>query len=559
MSKLWSWVITYGIIFSLQIILCQIWLVHDSIAYSPDISPGNAAVIISDKRPELQQFDQSKSDTTGAENKSDIPLIVSPTTENTESEKKLEDDEAEKNNMESVLELLDHSQEVWAKGDIEAALEFLDQAYALILDANGSQDIARQKDDLRLLISKKILAVYSAMQTATNGKRSEIPLIFNDDVEKEIKTFQTKERDFFIRSYKNSTIYRPIIIRELEKAGLPEELSWLPLVESGFKVTALSRARALGPWQFIPSTGYKYNLERSEWIDERMDIEKSTRAAIDYLKELHQMFGDWLTVLAAYNCGEGRVLKVISGQHLNYLDRFWDLYHQLPYETARYVPRFLATLHIIKNPEKYGMDLSLSEGEKMTYIYETVNTDKPMQLKDIAKHLDTSEDILTMLNAELRYKATPDKPYDLKVPLAMAEKFAQIEDQIPIWKRNPKTRSIVIRHRVKKGETLSSIAIKYKTSIKAVAAYNRINDFKALRVGRRIYVPVRGYQNVHSISQQQSSNSGSEYINYIVRKGDTLSSIAKRFGTSVSDIKTMNQLKGTNIRSGETLKINNLN
>ena len=197
--------------------------------------------------------------------------------------------------------------------------------------------------------------------------RSEIPIMTNADVEKEIRQFQTVERDFFISSYQRSAMYRPMILRELKKAGLPEELSWLPLVESGFKINALSTARALGLWQFIPSTGYKYGLNRDDWVDERMDMEKSTRAAIDYMKELHTMFGDWLTVLAAYNCGEGRIMRTIASQHINYLDRFWDLYYKLPYETARYVPRFLATVMIIRDPQKYGMDLGNGKMPALSY------------------------------------------------------------------------------------------------------------------------------------------------------------------------------------------------
>jgi membrane-bound lytic murein transglycosylase D len=216
--------------------------------------------------------------------------------------------EDEQDMMDKALDLLEVAEDYWEKGDVENTLNVLDKAYAVILDTNGDPEVARQKDDLRLLISKRILAAYSARQTATNGKASEIPLIMNSDVEKEIRSFQGVERDFFIASYQRSGMYRPIILRELRKAGIPEELSWLPLVESGFKILALSRARALGLWQFIPSTGYKFGLSRDEWIDERMDVEKSTEAAIAYLKELHSMFGDWLTVLAAYNCGEGRVL-----------------------------------------------------------------------------------------------------------------------------------------------------------------------------------------------------------------------------------------------------------
>jgi hypothetical protein len=236
----------------------------------------------------------------------------------------------------------------------------------------------------------------------------------NADVEKEIRSFQTVERNFFERSYERSGYYLPLMKQQLRQAGLPEELAWLPLVESGFQVHALSKARALGPWQFIPSTGYKYGLNRDLFIDERMNVEKSTQGAIAYLTDLHGLFGDWLTALAAYNCGEGRVLKVISRQQIDYLDHFWDLYNQLPNETARYVPRFLATLHIVKNPKKFGMNLP--EPYAKPIVYETVKTNKSMKLFDIACQMGISTDTLVMLNPELRHQITPDRPYDLKIP-----------------------------------------------------------------------------------------------------------------------------------------------
>ncbi|MCX5840053.1 MAG: LysM peptidoglycan-binding domain-containing protein [Deltaproteobacteria bacterium] len=460
--------------------------------------------------------------------------------------------EEEQNIMEEALALLEESEEYWKKGDLENALDLLDQAYALIIETDDDPAIARQKDDLRLLISKRILAIYTSRQTVTVGKRSEIPITMNADVEKEIRSFQSFERDFFIAAYRRSGFYRPMIVKELKKAGLPEELSWLPLVESGFKISALSRARALGLWQFIPSTGYKYGLNRDEWIDERMDGQKSTHAAIGYLKDLHNMFGDWLTVLAAYNCGEGRVLRVISGQHLNYLDRFWDLYHQLPYETARYVPRFLATIQIIKDPVKYGMDLGQPLEKEIPF--EEVKTEKNMRLQDIAAALEIPEDTLNNLNTELRHKMTPDREYQLKVPLEMAEKLVKVADSIPQGEK-PKLVRVTgkggfKRHKVKRGETMASIAHRYNISVSALRACNNLSGKKGPRVGQRLKVPVRTVRYAKGSSRQQPErdktpvNGNGQIIRYKVKKGDSLSSLAQRFNTTSSEIKRMNRIRG---------------
>jgi len=470
------------------------------------------------------------------------------------------DREEEQNIMEDALVLLEESEEHWKKGDLEDALDLLDRAYALIIETNDDPVIARQKDDLRLMISKRILAIYSSRQTVTSGKRSEIPLILNADVEKEIRSFQSIERDFFISSYHRSGLYRPMIVKELKKAGLPEELSWLPLVESGFKVLALSKARALGPWQFIPSTGYKYGLNRDEWIDERMDPEKSTRGAIGYLKDLHDMFGDWLTVLAAYNCGEGRVLRVISSQHLNYLDRFWDLYHILPYETARYVPRFLATLHIIRDPGKFGMDLG--KPLEASIPYEEVKTRKNMRLRDIAAALEIPEETLNALNPELRHRMTPDRDYPLKVPMATAEKFAKVADSIQ-QSEIPKqvrmsSKSGFKRHKVKHGETAESIAHRYGISANALLAYNSLSAKKGIRVGQQLKVPVRGVRYAAGTSgkaSQRNKGQNEQIVRYKVKKGDTLSSVAKRFNTIPPEIRKLNNIKGDALQIGRIIKI----
>jgi membrane-bound lytic murein transglycosylase D len=275
------------------------------------------------------------------------------------------------------------------------------------------------------------------------------------------------------------------MVKALKDAGLPEELSWLPLIESGFKVRALSRARALGLWQFIPSTGYKFGLKRNEWIDERLDPAKATAAAIAYLKELHQIFGDWATVLAAYNCGEGSVLRVIRGQKVNYLDNFWDLYERLPRETARYYPRFLAVLAILKDPAKYGF--TFEEPDK-PLACELVTIEKPVLLKALADKLGVSSEDLADLNPELRRQATPNVPYALKVAPGAGEMVLTTIGKMPTWSP-PKLEYVV--HRVRQGETLSRIAMRYRTSMQKILEANNLRRGNYLRVGQRLKIPLR--------------------------------------------------------------------
>ncbi|MGP8154237.1 MAG: LysM peptidoglycan-binding domain-containing protein [Smithella sp.] len=459
--------------------------------------------------------------------------------------------------MEKALELLEDADKLLDKGDVEKTLDTLDEAYSLLLDANGDVTIAQEKDDLRLLISRRILAVYSSRHTVINGKNSEVPLLMNADVEKEIKSFQGPERDNFIAAYQRSGMYRSAILKELKKAGLPEELLWLPLVESFFKINAYSRARALGLWQFIPSTGYKFGLSRDEWVDERMDVQESTKAAIAYLKELHSMFGDWLTVLAAYNCGEGRVLRVISRQNINYMDGFWDLYRQLPNETARYVPRFLATLHIVKNPQKYGFD-DLSNTEK-PIAFESVKVNKMMKLKDIAEKIEVSEDVLNLLNSDLRYKITPDHEYNLKLPEESLDKFNLVVNDIPLAEKPHfvSARPDFIKHKVKRGETIYSIAKKYDIPVSMIVSCNRLGSKRKLVQGRRITIPITKERNYaesksHQINYRMKTASSGRYK---VKKGETLSMISRRFSIPLDQLKEWNNLKTGKINAGQMLKL----
>ena len=286
-----------------------------------------------------------------------------------------------------------------------------------------------------------------------------------------------------------------------------------------------------------------------------MDVTKSTQAAIEYLKALHRIFGDWLTVLAAYNCGEGRVLRVISRQHMNYLDNFWDLYRQLPIETARYVPRFLAALHILKDPEKYGIKLPESKDKLIDHVL--VKTTKCMRLKDIALHLDVSEELLIGLNSELRFKVTPDKEYDLKIPHDKEKHFALVVDQIPKSKIPGSAR--YVRHKVRKGEALSTIARKYRSSVPSIVRANHLTSQHRIRAGKWLKIPLRGYsyvdERIREPQRKVVKDRTEEIINYQVKQGDSLWLLAKRYDTRVSEIKRLNGLRTNELRIGQIIRV----
>jgi len=461
-----------------------------------------------------------------------------------------ESKESDQNLLDAALDFVNSSQEYWSEGNPDKALAILDDAYELVLkvDTDQTPELFQQKEDLRFMISKRILEIYASRYTATNGKYDEIPLTLNQNVEKEIKRFQGREKRFFIESYQRSGKYMPIILAALKEAGLPEELAWVPLIESGFKVNALSSARALGLWQFIASTGQKFGLKRDTWVDERLDFEKSTAAAIAYLKELHQIFGDWTTVLAGYNCGEGRVLQKIRSQKINYLDNFWDLYQMLPNETAHYVPRFLATLHILKDPARYGFEL----GEPDTPVaFETITIKKQVQLKAVAKAIGAKEAELSALNPELRHKATPSTTYTLRVPEGITDLLLAKIDEIPKYTPPENT---YVNHTVRNGETLSDIAVRYRTTVSRIVQANNIRSRNFIRVGQRLKVPLSGA----TVSSVQSASAAVKLLTgdkYQVRKGDTLWVIARRFNTNTVKIQQVNGLKNTILQIGQMLVI----
>lgn len=499
--------------------------------------------------PNITQADSSVPDNSTEE----VDPMEGTESEGEDSEKGSDLTKKTQSILDEALDLCRVSQDYWQKGELEKAIEALDQAYFLILevDVNDRSKFIQQKEDLRFMISKRILEIYASRHIVVNGNHNAIPLVINKHVQSEIDSFtKGNEKEFFIESYKRSGKYRARMAEELKQAGLPVELSWLPLIESGFKAKALSSARALGLWQFIPSTGYKFGLKRDTFIDERLDPEKSTRAAIDYLKELHQMFGDWSTVLAAYNCGEGKVLRVIRDQNVNYLDNFWDLYERLPRETARYVPRFLATLHIVGCPEKYGLDqIDICS----PLVYETVIVSKQIHFKDISRKTGISELLLKELNPELRYNILPNDKYVLKIPSGNQDLLLANLDEIPVVST---PRPAFVNHRVRSGETLSSIAMRYRTSVQNIARANNLHRKNYIVTGKVLKIPAKGGISYPPLPSEKTDlkmckNDGK----HIVKSGDSLWNIAKRYGTTTQKICGVNNLSSTNLTIGQILKI----
>lgn len=451
--------------------------------------------------------------------------------------------------QQEALDLCQSASEFLDQGDVEDALASLDRAYELMLmlPANGDESFLQAREDIRRLVADLVVRTYESQRAAATGPATsfdlEIPLVDNEHVQREIRSFTNGERQAFLDGYRRSGRYRPMILAKLEEAGLPSQLSWLPLVESHFKIRALSRASALGLWQFIASTGQRYGLSRDGWVDERMDPEKATDAAIAYLMDLHDLFGDWPKALAGYNCGEARVLRLQRSTPGEYMD-FWDLYSRLPSETRRYVPRLFAALLIIEDPGKYG--ITLPEPDPPFPEWTTVELDRPVQLDALDERLGLEKGFLATLNPELRHGATPPRSYQLKVPVTESAVLAAAIDEIPEWSPpQPAT----VTHRVRRGETLSAIARRYGTSVGAIMRSNNLRSANRIWPGQRLAVPVRGGASTSSASFNPASGE------HTVRRGDSLYSIARQYRTTVDRLRRDNNLAGNTIYPGQKLKV----
>lgn len=310
----------------------------------------------------------------------------------------------------------------------------------------------------------------------------DMPIEVNDRVLGQIDHFM-QDRERFKRYLSRSSRYEKWMKQILKEEGVPQDLFYLALIESGFSTHAYSRARALGPWQFIRSTGRIFGLDSNWWLDERKDPEKSTRAAAQYLKRLYREFGDWYLALAAYNAGEGKIRRAI--REVGVAD-FWAISNPksryLKLETKNYVPRYIAAALIAKMPHRFGMrHVAYDE----PFAFEAVAIKGPMDLGIAAGLVGALPEEMIYLNPELNQFMTPPHLYRLRVPRGKLEIFKTAYAELP-----PSMKQVrVATHRVRRGESLGKIAKRYGVSAQRLIAANHLNPKRKLRAGTVLTIP----------------------------------------------------------------------
>lgn len=369
----------------------------------------------------------------------------------------------------------------------------------------------------------------------------DFPIVVNQEVLKFLDYYQGRGRTAMEAALQRSGRYVGEFRRIFAEEGLPQDLVYMAHVESLFKTTAYSRARARGIWQFMSGTAKLYGLNVGWWVDERLSVEKSARVAARFLKDLHDEFGDWYLVLAAYNVGKGRVSRVLK-RHGD-MD-YWQMVKRrlLPRETRNFVPSILAAMIIYRSPERYGFNVE----QDTPLDYETVPIGFQADLRVVAEALGVDDSQLEELNPELLRGITPGVgDYQLKVPAGLGRLAAERVAAIPPDKRLRWT-----HHSVRSGETLSQIAGRYGVSIRAIAEINHIRNINRLSLRQNLVIPLSDWR--AAAGEADRSGNGS----HIVRRGDSLYKIARHYGVRLSDLFRWNHLRpGDIIHPGQEIVV----
>lgn len=395
---------------------------------------------------------------------------------------------------------------------------------------------------------------------------SDLPLTFNENVFSFVDYFTIRNREYTRMVARRKDVFFPLFEKYLKKYGIPEDLKYLSIVESGLNPEARSRVGALGLWQFMPSTGRMYGLNQDWYVDERMSPEKSTEAACKYLKQLYNMFDDWELALAAYNTGPGNVRKAI--RRSGYKKSFWSIYNYLPRETRSYVPQFVAVIYAMNHLEEHNL---LEEIPEYQFEADTLYVSQFVSLKVLGEQINVCEEDLKRLNPELKRGAVPAnaKNYPLLIPADTYDFIAannqaildsagkeEIQNQLQVAASNTPGSTYgreKVYYRVKRGDALSVIAERHGVRLSDLRRWNNVSGSR-IYAGQRLAVWVKPSSTVASSGSSPAPIPDNKF--HMVQPGDSLWEISRRYqGLSVERIKELNKLSSNKIKPGQKLII----
>ncbi|HIQ38018.1 MAG TPA: LysM peptidoglycan-binding domain-containing protein [Desulfocapsa sulfexigens] len=376
----------------------------------------------------------------------------------------------------------------------------------------------------------------------------DFPVVINKQVKAYLDIFQNKQKKTFGRWLARSGKYIPMLQRELREAGLPQDLAYLAMIESGFNQRAYSRAKAVGLWQFIKGTGKQYNLRIDRYVDERRHAEKSTKAAVAFLSDLYANFGDWHLAVAGYNAGAG---KIGRGLKRYKVDNFWSLaqHRYLRLETKRYVPKLIAAIIIAKNPEQYGFTNIQYEAP---LEYETLRVGPGLSLDAVALICNTNSKEIKKLNQELKTGRTPlnKSHYDVQIPVGKKE---LAEANLP--RLNSVVSTGYKTHVIRKGDTLSKICKRYNINKTTLLKINNLRSSK-LVAGKHLRIPYSSARYRLLAKGSKGNIVTDDLVLHTIKPGETISKIADSYNIPPELIVTWNGLKSIHkIRAGQQLAL----